>query len=43
MSCEKPNQGMWGAANSMGAPLAVRYTKLAVNQLVKQGMATAFD
>ena len=26
-----------------GAPLAVRYTKLAVNQLLKQGMATAFD
>jgi enoyl-CoA hydratase len=26
-----------------GAPLAVRYTKLAVNQLVKQAMATAFD
>lgn len=25
------------------APLAVRYTKLAVNQLVKQAMATAFD
>jgi enoyl-CoA hydratase len=26
-----------------GAPLAVRYTKLAVNQLVKQAMSTAFD
>ncbi len=26
-----------------GAPLAVRYTKLAVNQLVKQALATAFD
>jgi enoyl-CoA hydratase len=26
-----------------GAPLAVRYTKLAVNQLLKQAMATAFD
>jgi enoyl-CoA hydratase len=26
-----------------GAPLAVRYTKLAVNQLVKQAMTTAFD
>ena len=26
-----------------GAPLAVRYTKLAVNQLLKQSMATAFD
>jgi enoyl-CoA hydratase len=26
-----------------GAPLAVRYTKAAVNQLVKQAMATAFD
>jgi enoyl-CoA hydratase/carnithine racemase len=26
-----------------GAPLAIRYTKLAVNQLVKQAMATAFD
>ena len=25
------------------APLAVRYTKLAVNQLVKQAMSTAFD
>ena len=26
-----------------GAPLAIRYTKLAVNQLVKQALATAFD
>jgi enoyl-CoA hydratase len=26
-----------------GAPLAVRYTKLAVNQLIKQAMSTAFD
>jgi enoyl-CoA hydratase len=26
-----------------GAPLAVRYTKLAVNQLVKQALTTAFD
>ena len=26
-----------------GAPLAVRYTKMAVNQLVKQALATAFD
>jgi enoyl-CoA hydratase len=26
-----------------GAPLAARYTKLAVNQLVKQALATAFD
>jgi enoyl-CoA hydratase len=26
-----------------GAPLAIRYTKLAVNQLVKQSLATAFD
>jgi enoyl-CoA hydratase len=26
-----------------GAPLAVQYTKLAVNQLLKQAMATAFD
>jgi enoyl-CoA hydratase len=26
-----------------GAPLAVRYTKLAVNQLLKQAMTTAFD
>ena len=26
-----------------GAPLAVRYTKLAVNQLLKQAMATTFD
>ena len=26
-----------------GAPLAVRYTKLAVNQLIKQALATAFD
>ncbi len=26
-----------------GAPLAVRYTRLAVNQLLKQAMATAFD
>ena len=26
-----------------GAPLAVRYTKLAVNQLIKQSLATAFD
>ncbi len=26
-----------------GAPLAVRYTKLAVNQLVKHSLATAFD
>ena len=26
-----------------GPPLAVRYTKLAVNQLVKQSMTTAFD
>jgi enoyl-CoA hydratase len=26
-----------------GAPLAVRYTKMAVNQLVKQSLATAFD
>jgi enoyl-CoA hydratase len=26
-----------------GAPLAVRYTKLAVNQLLKQAMSTAFD
>ena len=26
-----------------GAPLAIRYTKLAVNQLLKQAMATAFD
>jgi enoyl-CoA hydratase len=26
-----------------GAPLAVRYTKLAVNQLLKQSMAAAFD
>jgi enoyl-CoA hydratase len=26
-----------------GAPLAVRYTKLAVNQLLKQAMVTAFD
>jgi enoyl-CoA hydratase len=26
-----------------GPPLAVRYTKLAVNQLVKQALATAFD
>ena len=28
---------------AQGAPLAVRYTKLAVNQLVKQAMTTAFD
>jgi enoyl-CoA hydratase len=28
---------------ALGAPLAVRYTKLAVNQLVKQAMTTAFD
>jgi enoyl-CoA hydratase len=28
---------------SAGAPLAIRYTKLAVNQLVKQALATAFD
>jgi enoyl-CoA hydratase len=28
---------------AQGAPLAVRYTKLAVNQLVKQSMTTAFD
>jgi enoyl-CoA hydratase len=28
---------------AVGAPLAVRYTKLAVNQLLKQAMATAFD
>jgi enoyl-CoA hydratase len=28
---------------ALGAPLAVRYTKLAVNQLIKQSMATAFD
>jgi enoyl-CoA hydratase len=26
-----------------GAPLAVRYTKLAINQLLKHAMATAFD
>jgi enoyl-CoA hydratase len=26
-----------------GAPLAVRYTKLAVNQLIKQALTTAFD
>lgn len=26
-----------------GAPLAIRYTKLAVNQLVKQALATSFD
>ncbi len=26
-----------------GAPLAIRYTKMAVNQLVKQALATAFD
>jgi enoyl-CoA hydratase len=26
-----------------GAPLAVRYTKMSVNQLVKQAMTTAFD
>jgi enoyl-CoA hydratase len=26
-----------------GAPLAVRYTKLAINQLVKQALTTAFD
>lgn len=26
-----------------GAPLAVRYTKMAVNQLVKQALTTAFD
>jgi len=26
-----------------GAPLAVRYTKLAINQLLKQAMASAFD
>jgi enoyl-CoA hydratase len=26
-----------------GAPLAIRYTKLAVNQLVKQALTTAFD
>jgi len=26
-----------------GAPLAIRYTKLAVNQLVKQSLTTAFD
>jgi enoyl-CoA hydratase len=26
-----------------GAPLAVRYTKMAVNQLVKQAMTTAYD
>ena len=26
-----------------GAPLAIRYTKLAVNNLVKQAMATSFD
>jgi enoyl-CoA hydratase len=26
-----------------GAPLAVQYTKMAVNQLVKQAMTTAFD
>jgi enoyl-CoA hydratase/carnithine racemase len=28
---------------AQGAPLALRYTKLAVNQLVKQAMTTAFD
>ena len=28
---------------AQGAPLAVRYTKLAVNQLVKQALMTAFD
>jgi enoyl-CoA hydratase len=28
---------------ALAAPLAVRYTKLAVNQLVKQAMTTAFD
>jgi len=28
---------------AQGAPLAVRYTKLAVNQLVKQSLTTAFD
>ena len=28
---------------AVGAPLAVRYTKLSVNQLLKQAMATAFD
>jgi enoyl-CoA hydratase len=28
---------------AQGAPLAVRYTKLAINQLVKQAMTTAFD
>jgi enoyl-CoA hydratase len=28
---------------ALGAPLALRYTKLAVNQLVKQAMTTAFD
>lgn len=28
---------------AQGAPLAVRYTKLAINQLVKQAMNTAFD
>jgi enoyl-CoA hydratase len=26
-----------------GAPLAVRYTKMAVNKLVKQALNTAFD
>jgi enoyl-CoA hydratase len=26
-----------------GAPLAVRYTKMAVNQLMKQALTTAFD
>jgi enoyl-CoA hydratase len=44
-----PADGLQDAALSfaerlaLGAPLAVRYTKLAVNQLVKQAMTTAFD
>jgi len=33
----------WARRLAKGAPLAIAYTKLAVNQLIKQSMATAFD
>jgi enoyl-CoA hydratase len=33
----------WAERLAANAPLAVQYTKLAVNQLLKQGMVTAFD